>query len=98
MSAKKHNDAAVQIAELFKAMSDPTRLRILYAVGKSELGVSDLAERIGMSQTSVSHHLGKLRNQQLVTTRRAGREIFYSLAERSITEILDAAKRHVEAQ
>jgi ArsR family transcriptional regulator len=50
-----------------------------------------------MSQPAVSHHLRQLRAQRLVTTRRTGREIFYTLAAGSIPDILELARKHVEA-
>ncbi len=87
----------LELAELFKALSDASRLRILYGLADGDACVHELCKNLGMSQTAVSHHLRQLRAQRLVTSRRAGREIFYALAGGQILAILDAARRHVEA-
>jgi DNA-binding transcriptional ArsR family regulator len=85
------------VAEVFKALSDPSRLRILYDLAENDACVHELCETLQMSQPAVSHHLRQLRAQRLVTTRRTGREIFYVLATSAITEMLELARRHVEA-
>ncbi len=86
-----------EMADVFKALSDPSRLRILYEVSKTDVCVHELCKALHMSQTSVSHHLRQLRAQHLVNTRRAGREIFYMLASSHVTELLETARRHVES-
>ena len=85
------------IAELFKALADPSRLRILYDLAENDVCVHELCEALQMSQPAVSHHLRQLRAQRLVTTRRTGREVFYMLGTNAVTEILDLARKHVEA-
>lgn len=67
----------------FAALSDPTRLRILYVLRDGELCVGDLVSILGLSQPSVSRHLGYLRRSGLVTTRKNGLWIFYELAPAS---------------
>src|SRR5947209_16766927 len=85
------------IADIFKALADPSRLRILYDLAEDDACVHELCETLQMSQPAVSHHLRQLRAQRLVTTRRTGREIFYMLANSAITDMLELARRHVEA-
>lgn len=72
-----------------KALSDPKRLVILDALRDGERAVSELEERVGASQANVSQHLRVLRQKQLVTTRRDGPWIYYSLASPKIVEALD---------
>jgi ArsR family transcriptional regulator, lead/cadmium/zinc/bismuth-responsive transcriptional repressor len=89
--------AAHDVADLFKAFADPTRVRILAELGKSDACVHELCDALQMTQTAVSHHLSLLRQRRLVTTRRAGRETHYSLAASFVPEVIDAVKRYVEA-
>ena len=82
------------MAEIFKVLSDPARLRIVMALRESELCVNHLADQTGLSQSSVSHHLKTLRQTRLVAFRRAGKSIFYSLADDHITALLVVARDH----
>jgi ArsR family transcriptional regulator, lead/cadmium/zinc/bismuth-responsive transcriptional repressor len=83
-----------RVAEMFKALSDPTRLRILSVLGGGEACVHDLCARIGMSQPAVSHQLRLLRVGRLVKGRRRGREVIYSLDDRHVMELIGAARSH----
>ncbi len=67
-------------AMICQALSDPKRLRILYAVGSNERSVGDLASELGVSIANVSQHLGVLRSRGLVASRREGTSVFYRLA------------------
>ena len=95
----KHHRHIEALAGLFRILSDPTRLRILMLLADGERNVSDLCRKLGAPQPTVSHHLGLLRMGELVTTRRSGKEIFYSLRSierdksgRAIETILDGSK------
>jgi ArsR family transcriptional regulator len=81
-------------AEVFKTLSDPTRLRILSALGEGELCVHELCARLAMSQPAVSHQLRLLRVSRLVRPRRAGREIFYALDDEHVMSLVAAARAH----
>jgi ArsR family transcriptional regulator len=81
-------------AEMFKTLSDPTRLRILTALGEGEECVHELCGRLQMSQPAVSHQLRLLRVAHLVSTRRAGREIYYALADHHVMSLVAAACSH----
>ena len=83
-----------EAAEMFKTLSDPTRLRILTALRDGENCVHELCARLAMSQTAISHQLRLLRVQRLVSARRAGREIFYSLADGHVLSLVAAACSH----
>ncbi|RIH85852.1 Transcriptional repressor SmtB [Meiothermus luteus] len=81
-------------SELLKAITDPTRMRILSALQMGELCVSELSRVVGMSESAVSHQLRVLRNTRLVAGRREGRLVYYRLADAHVGAILQAALEH----
>lgn len=83
------------LSELFGALSDPTRLRIVSALASRELCVCDLSATIGLSESAVSHQLRLLRTLGLVRSRRAGRLVFYSLDDEHVTTLYRQALEHV---
>jgi DNA-binding transcriptional ArsR family regulator len=84
------------LAETFRALGDPTRVRILDALSHGELCVCDLAAVLGVSQSAVSHQLRLLRGLRLVRSRRDGRMIFYALDDRHIISLFRQTLRHVQ--
>lgn len=84
------------LAETFKALGDPTRIRITYALSREELCVCDLANLLGVSQSAVSHSLRVLRQLKLVKFRKEGRIAYYTLDDVHIEHLLDEGFRHVE--
>lgn len=84
------------IAETFRVLGDPTRIRILDALGEGELCVNDLAGRIGMSESAVSHQLRLLRTMRLVRVRREGRLAYYAVDDHHILELLHQVRTHVQ--
>jgi DNA-binding transcriptional ArsR family regulator len=84
------------LAETFHVLGDPTRVRILDALAGGELCVCDIASLAGISESAVSHQLRLLRGMRLVRPRRAGRQVFYSLDDHHIVELLNQALTHVE--
>jgi DNA-binding transcriptional ArsR family regulator len=85
----------VMLGEFFKVLTDPTRLKLLYALGAGELCVFDLSVSIGASVSSVSHHLSALKRGRLVKSRRDGRIIYYSLDDDHVTTIIKYARDHL---
>jgi ArsR family transcriptional regulator, lead/cadmium/zinc/bismuth-responsive transcriptional repressor len=83
------------LAETFRLLGDPTRVRMLDALAPGELCVCDLASLVGISESAVSHQLRLLRGLRLVRPRRAGRQVFYSLDDRHILQLLRLALTHV---
>lgn len=83
---KPHN--AVQLSELFKSLSDPTRVRILSALSHQERCVNALADELHISQSALSHQLRVLRGQRLVTYRREGKNSMYRLEDPHIMELV----------
>lgn len=84
------------LAETFRVLGDPTRVRILDALSAGELCVCDIASLAGISESAVSHQLRLLRGMRLVRPRRAGRQVFYTLDDHHIVELLQQALTHVE--
>ncbi len=88
---------AVDLAETFRLLSDPGRLRLIAALLEAdELCVCDLSEVTGLSATACSHNLRLLRGQRLVRYRRQGRNIFYTLDDDHIRVLLAVAREHAE--
>ena len=83
------------LAETFRVLGDPTRVRILGALAGGELCVCDVAARVGISESAVSHQLRLLRSMRLVRPRRAGRQVFYSIDDDHIVELMRLAATHV---
>ncbi len=73
------SDTVGEMADLMRMLSDPTRIRVLGLLQPGEMNVTALCGELGLAQPTVSHHLGLLRTSSLVTTRRDGKQIFYSL-------------------
>ena len=85
------------LAETFKAMSDPTRAKIIYALcQEDELCVRDLAAIIGTTNSAISHQLKTLRNMKLVKYNKVGKLAFYSLDDIHINNLFAEGLRHVE--
>lgn len=85
-----------EISRLFAILGDPTRQRMLVALGDGELCVCDLALSTGINRTTVSHQLRVLRENNLVKHRREGRVLFYSLDDEHVSRVLAVAAEHVE--
>jgi ArsR family transcriptional regulator, lead/cadmium/zinc/bismuth-responsive transcriptional repressor len=84
------------VADTFRVLGDPTRVRILDALGDGELCVNDIASRIGISESAVSHQLRLLRTLRLVRVRREGRLAFYAVDDHHILELFAQARTHVQ--
>lgn len=84
------------LAETFRVLGDPTRVRILDALAGGELCVCDIASLVGMSESAVSHQLRLLRTMRLVRPRRAGRQVFYSVDDNHILELMRLAGTHAQ--
>ena len=82
------------ISELFKALADETRTKILYLLKERELCVCDLADILGMSLPAISHHLRLLKMMRLVTFRREGKQVFYSLDDHHVADLIGVAIEH----
>ena len=84
-----------ELAELFKVFGDTTRLRILYVLFVSEMCVCDIAERLSMTQSAISHQLRVLKQARLVRSRREGKQSYYFLADDHVRTILGQGMDHI---
>lgn len=83
------------LSELFKLFGDSTRIRILYCLFASEMCVCDIATLLMMSQSAISHQLAVLKRSKLVTARREGKTVFYTLADNHVRAIINQGIEHV---
>jgi DNA-binding transcriptional ArsR family regulator len=87
-----------QLARLsltYKALGDPTRLKLVMALWKGEMCVCDLAAFLGLTESAVSHHLRRLKDLALVRPRRDGQILYYSLDDNHVAELLGVGLAHV---
>ena len=88
--------AATHLADTFKALADPTRVRIISILVHTELCVCDLAATLGMTQSAVSHQLRLMRDMRLVKSRKDGRMVYYALDDEHIRGLFLRGLEHVE--
>ena len=87
---------ASHLADLFSALSDPTRLRIIHLLLDDELSVGAIAEQLGTSESAVSHQLRGLRLGRIVRARKQGRQVFYCLEDEHVAELFRLGLKHME--
>jgi DNA-binding transcriptional ArsR family regulator len=83
-----------RVAQTFKAMADPTRVRILHALALAELCVCDLAQLVQISESAVSHQLSLLRALRIVRRRKMGRHVYYTLEDEHIRSLIEQGLAH----
>jgi ArsR family transcriptional regulator len=84
-----------RLAEIFGALGDPGRIRMIAALAEGEINVGNLAEAVGLSESAVSHHLRGLRQLHLVRARKDGRQVFYALDDEHIADLFQLGLDHV---
>ena len=89
-------DTVGALADIFKVLGDPTRVRILDVLSRGEECVCRLAQLLGLTESAVSHQLRLLRNTRIVRSRRDGRLIYYALDDRHVLTLFRQGLRHVE--
>jgi len=90
------DNTASQVAELFGAFSDPSRVRILSVLANTEVNVNTLAALVGISESAVSHHLRHLRHMGLVVARRNGKEVFYHIEDEHVIALFQEGVNHIQ--
>ena len=93
--AMPDDDTLIDLAELFKVFGDSTRIKILSALSGGELCVCDISTILGMTSSAVSHQLKILKNAGLVSFRRDGKTVFYTLADDHVMTILSQGLEHI---
>lgn len=89
------DDKTCELADMFKMLGDPTRLRIVIATLEGPVAVTDIAGRLGLSISLVSHHLRLLRAARLVTPDRRGKQVFYRIHDRHVAHVISDMIAHV---
>lgn len=85
----------IRLAELFVALSDPTRLRIISTLMEGEHNVGEIAVLVELSESAISHQLRGLRHMHLVSARKVGRQVFYSLDDDHVARLYQLGLDHV---
>ena len=87
---------AAHVAEIFRAFSDTSRVRILSAIVEKEVNIAALAKIVGITESAVSHHMRGLRQMRIVRARRDGKEVYYSVDDPHIIALFQQGVRHVQ--
>ena len=90
------NDSIQEVSKIFKMISDPTRLSILFLLQKEELSVGVIAQSLSMEQSAISHQLKTLKTSRLVKSKRVGKNMIYSLDDLHIFSILEQVSTHIK--
>jgi DNA-binding transcriptional ArsR family regulator len=84
-------------ASIFRALSHPTRIAILEVLRDTELSARTIQEKLGVEQANLSQHLAILRSHQIVVNRKDGNQVFYSIRNPMLVEVLDIMRRYFQA-
>lgn len=90
-----HEELLYDLADLFKVFGDTTRIKILYALMEEDLCVAHIAEKIGVTQSAVSHQLRTLKQARLVKFKRDGKSVIYSLSDDHVHTMLAQGMNHI---
>ncbi len=96
LSSLVERSTAADVADVFRVLSDPTRVSIIHALTLDELCNGDLAAVLGISESAVSHQMRELRLMKLVTADKRGRHVYYRLTDAHIQHIFEDTLRHVQ--
>ena len=95
LQSELDDDEVEKLAGFFKIFGDPTRIRILFELYNEESNVGDLAERLGMSLSAISHQLRIIKAVNLVKSKRVGKSVIYALSDDHVRRILSQGREHV---
>jgi DNA-binding transcriptional ArsR family regulator len=85
-------------SEIFHGLANPTRIAIVEALGDGEMSAGKLIEKLGIEQANASQHLAILRARQIVVNRKVGNQVFYSIRDPALIEVLDILRRYFYSQ
>ena len=91
-----NESTSTHLADLFSALSDPTRLRIISVLLDGEMNVGEIAAQLEMTESAVSHQLRGLRQMRLIRGRKNGRQVFYALDDDHVAKLYRMGLDHVE--
>lgn len=89
------DEKANELSQIFKALGDPTRLKIIELLSHGELCVFDISEALKMTQSAISHQLRTLRNLRLVKYKKEGKQVIYSLDDEHVLKLFEQGLEHV---
>lgn len=89
---------AAHVAELFRAFSDTSRVRILSTIVEQEMNITALATLIGVTESAISHHMRGLRQMRIVKSRRDGKEVYYYVDDPHLIALFQQGVRHVQEE
>jgi ArsR family transcriptional regulator len=95
VSDRLSTSTATALADTFKMLGDPTRLRIVAALASGDLCVHELSDQVGISESAISHQLRLMRSMRIVRGRRQGRCVYYTLDDQHILDLFEQGLRHV---
>ena len=93
--AELNNQTSQRLADIFKILGDPTRIKLLALLTSGEMRVSDIADSLSMGQSAISHQLRVLRDASLVKFRKEGKEAWYSLDDDHVVKLMSQGLEHV---
>ena len=93
--ALRNPEELEKMSQIFKMLSDQSRLKIIFALHKTELCVAHLCEAVGMEQSAVSHQLRNLKAARLIKSRKDGKNVYYSLDDAHVLHIIDQVLEHI---
>ena len=93
--AELDDQTSQRLADIFKILGDPTRIKLLALLTSDEMRVSDIANALDMGQSAISHQLRVLRNARLVKFRKEGKEAWYSLDDNHVVKLMKQGLDHV---
>jgi DNA-binding transcriptional ArsR family regulator len=97
--ALRRDDTLIQaLADTFRILGDPTRIRIVDALSSGQLCVHEISEHIGISESAVSHQLRLMRSMRIVRARREGRCVYYTLDDQHVLDLFQQGLRHVSEE
>lgn len=91
-------DTVTRLADTFRLLGDPTRVRIVDALAQGQLCVHEISDRIGISESAVSHQLRLMRTMRIVRGRREGRCVYYTLDDQHVLALFQQGLRHVSEE
>ena len=100
-SALKNMPQQTQIDSLsgfFKMLGDPTRIKMMYIMANGEVCVQDIASALGVTKSAISHQLSGLKGNRIVKSRREGKNVYYSIDDDHVSEVLNLAMTHIKHQ
>ena len=96
MINRVNEEELLDLAELVKVFGDSTRIKILYVLFDAEISVGEIADKLNMTQSAISHQLKILKQAKLIRSRREGKAMLYSLADEHVKTIIAMGKEHIE--